>query len=547
MSRSPFVFLGILLFLAACTPASTSTPTPFSSPTEIPPTATPRVRMLPTWTPAPTTTPKPTTTPRPTSTPVIIIGPDSFLYTDRIAHQFAGLLLDRPTFSTLAKPANLVSMQFDASIWSLNTAYSGSFMAYSLTHTANYGCKLEPSMGTSTEGYQVEEYSRALGSTTYEITRLSQAGVLMLVNYCTGEGEDASCYQMTPGSDHEACTTDTESVLATYQLNPNPFMEPIASSPNQWICRDQAGTEGLCLVSYSIPLNALAYTSSGEGWIAGDDGILFHLTNQVWSEVDSPSNYPLYDLSFTSPTDGWAVGAGAQVLRWDGNTWTEVLPFHGPGEGPGGSTQMLYGVDAVSAKEAWMVGNMKGIDGNTQPYALQWDGTDLVEQNAFPECNCSLNAVLSLGKDNILAVGGSDLGAVALHWDGSAWTTTPIQGADALYALSQYTDGTVWAAGIEVARDRSDTRGTLFKWDGFTWQRFSLPPLTGGVYALSVPPSGQAILGGDFTALGSNLTWEPITTSIAGYGWIVDIEIDPQGVVWALTHSGNLFQLEVSN
>ena len=100
---------------------------------------------------------------------------------------------------------------------------------------------------------------------------------------------------------------------------------------------------------------------------------------------------------------------------------------------------------------------------------------------------------------------------------------------------------------MEVARDRSDTRGTLFKWDGFTWQRFSLPPLTGGVYALSVPPSGQAILGGDFTALGSNLTWEPITTSIAGYGWIVDIEIDPQGVVWALTHSGNLFQLEVSN
>ena len=546
MSRSPFIFLGILLILAACTPESTSTPTAITSPTNVPPTATPRVRMLPTWTPAPSPTAKPTATPRPTSTPVIIIGPDSFLFTDRITEQSAGLLLDRPTYSTLAKPANLVNMQFDASIWSLNTAYSGPYMAYSLTHVSNYGCKLEPYVGTSTEGYQVEEYNRPLGSTTYEIARLSQAGVLMFANYCTGEGEDATCYQMTPGTDHEACTTDSETVLATYQLNPNPFLEPIASSPNQWICQDQAGTEGICLVSYSIPLNALAYTSSGEGWIAGDDGVLFRLTNQVWSEVDSPSSHPIYDLSFSSPTDGWAVGAGAQVLHWDGNTWKEVLPFHGPGEGSGGSTQILYGVDAISDKEAWMVGNMKGIDGKTQPYALQWDGTDLVEQNTFPECNCSLNAVLSLGKDNVLAVGGSDLGAVALHWDGSAWSSTPIQGADALYALSQYADGTVWAAGIEVARDQSDTRGTLFKWDGFTWQRFSLPPLTGGVYALTVPASGEIILGGNFTALGTNLTWEPITTSIAGYGYIVDIEIDLQGIVWALTHSGNLFQLEVN-
>src|SRR4030042_2236439 len=111
-----------------------------------------------------------------------------------------------------------------------------------------------------------------------------------------------------------------------------------------------------------------------------------------------------------------------------------------------------------------MVGYSKGIDGKISPYALHWDGTDLVEQNAFPECNCGLNAVFNLGEDNVLAVGGSDLGAVALHWDGSAWTSTLIQGADNLYTLDQGSDKTVWAAGIEAARARSDTRGTLFKW-----------------------------------------------------------------------------------
>jgi hypothetical protein len=540
--RPSFILFCIVLTLTACSTPPTSTPTISLSPTSIPPSSTPRIRMLPTWTPAPTATLEPTRTPRPTSTPVVILGPDSFLFPG----QSAGLLLDRPTYSTLDKPASLVSMQYDSNLWSLNTAYSGPYMAYALTHTSNYGCALDPTMLTDTGGYQVENYSRPLGSTEYEITRVSQAGVLLFTNYCTGDGEDATCYQMTPGTDHEACTRDSEAVLASYQLNPNPFFGPLISSDNQWSCQNQSGEQGLCLISYSVPMNALAFTSLGEGWIAGDDGIIYHLANQVWSEVDSPSTHPIYDLSFSSPTDGWAVGAGAQVLHWGGNAWTEVLPFHGPGEGPGGSTQMLYGVDATSAKDAWMVGNMKGIDGKTQPYALHWDGTDLVEQNVFPECNCSLNAVLSLGRDNVLAVGGSDLGAVALHWDGSEWTSTPIQGADNLFALRKFADGTVWTAGIEVARDQSDARGTLFRWDGSNWQRFALPPLTGGVYALSVPPTGEVILGGDFTALGSNLALEPIATGIAGYGYIADIEIDPQGVIWALTHSGNLFRLETN-
>jgi hypothetical protein len=546
MKHIALISLNVILFLAACTPAVTSTPTLQLSPTAIPPTHTPRVRMLPTWTPAPTTTPKPTPTIRPTSTPVIIVGPDSFLGSEQFSPESAGLLLDRPSFSSFAKPPDLVSMQYDLSIWSLNTAYSGPYMSYSLTHNTNYGCKLEPSQETGTDGYQVENYARPLGTTEYNITRLSQAGILSFTSYCTGEGQAATCYQMTPGTDHESCSADSEAVFATYELIPNPFFGPISNSPNQWSCQDPSGTQGLCQISYSVPLNALAFTAYGEGWIGGDDGVLYHLANQTWSEAISPSTHPIYDLSFSSLTDGWAVGAGAQVLHWDGNAWKEVQPYHGPGEGPGGSTQVLYAVDAISDDEAWMVGSMTGIDGITRPYALQWNGTDLVEQNAFPECYCGLNAVLSLGTDNLLAVGGSDLGAIAMYWDGSAWSLTSIQGADNLYTLTQFADGTVWAAGIEVARDRSDTRGTLFRRSGSGWQRFSLPPLTGGVYALSVPLTGQVILGGDFTTLGSNLAWEPITTSIAGYGWIVDIEIDPQATVWALTHSGNLFRLVTS-
>jgi hypothetical protein len=452
-------------------------------------------------------------------------------------------MLDRPTYAQLAKPANLVSMQYDPSVWMLNSYYPTPTMGYSLSNRTIYDCRLEPSVGKGAEGYEVEHYNRPLGSTTFQIARGSQAGELLFANYCTGIGEDYTCYQVTPGADHTACTQAAEEVLATFKLISNPFFGDVSSSSNRWVCQNQAGTIGLCLISYSIPLNALTFTPDGQAWAVGDDGILLHREGQIWKEVSSPTSHPLYDVSFTSLANGWAVGDGAEVLQWDGNEWSESLPYHGPGEGPGGSTQVLFAVDAYSKDDVWMVGVMKSIDGKNSPYALHWNGTDLVEESAIPDCNCGLNAVLVRSRDDVFAAGGSDLGAIIFHWDGSVWSSSMLPGADHLYTLSQSIDGSVWAGGIEVARDQSDTRGAVFQWDGAHWQRIALPPLTGGIYALSALPTGQIVLGGDFTALRNGFDWQPIITDIAGYGWIVDIEQDPQGSVWALTRSGNIFKL----
>jgi hypothetical protein len=119
-------------------------------------------------------------------------------------------------------------------------------------------------------------------------------------------------------------------------------------------------------------------------------------------------------------------------------------------------------------------------------------------------------------------------------------------GADHLYALNQAIDGSIWVGGIEAARDLSDSRGVLFHWDGTQWIRVALPPLTGGIYALTALPTGQIVVGGEFTAMRTELEWQPITTDIAGFRWIVDIEQDPQGKLWALTRSGNIFNLIIS-
>lgn len=536
------LFLVAIMFLAACTmekPASTPTLIP---PTIIPSSPVPRFTMLPTWTPAKTSTPKATRTPRNTSTPLVTTSGYPI-----IAGGYAPeLLVDRPTYAQLAKPANLVTMEYDPAVWSVSTAYPTDFMGYALTHNTIFGCKLEPSVGKGAEGYQVEHFSRKFGVTSFEIARVGQAGVLVFANYCSGEGEDYTCYQVTPGDNHEGCTQAAEEVLSTFNLIPNPFFGNATETPNRWICEAAAGTPGLCQISYSVPLNALAFTPDGQSWAAGDDGILLHREGQVWNEASSPTIHRLFDLSFASATNGWAVGDGAQVVRWNGSRWNEVLPYHGPGEGPGGSSQVLYAVDAFSVNEVWMVGAMKGIDLKNRPYALHWNGKDLLEENTFPECNCGLNAVLVIGVNDIYAAGGSDLGAMIFHWDGTTWSGTMIPGADHLYALKEAADGMLWAGGIEIARDQSDTRGALFRWDGTRWQRVPVPPLTGGIYALGILSGGKVVLGGEFTALRSGLEWQPISTDIAGFGWIVDIEQDLQGNLWALTHSGNIFELGAS-
>ena len=270
MKRMCIIILGICFFLASCAaPAATSTPT-IAPPTAIPPSNTPRNLMLPTWTPAPTTPPKPTRTPRNTPTPMsapTVRGAYSPIILTR------DKLIDRPTYSEQPKVTNLVSMEYDPTAWALNSYYPTDYMGYSLSYRAIYDCRLEPSVGKGVEGYEVEQYSRPIGTTTYQIARVSQAGELLYANYCTGEGEDQTCYTVSPGADHDACTQAAEAVLASYKLIPNPFFGNAVTPPNRWICQNAAGTVGSCKISYTIPLSALSYSPGGQAWAVGDDGI----------------------------------------------------------------------------------------------------------------------------------------------------------------------------------------------------------------------------------------------------------------------------------
>ena len=166
MKRLSIIIVGIGLLLASCaTPATLSTSS-LTTPTASQPSRTPRNLMLPTWTPAPTTPPKPTRTPRNTSTPVSTQGARGISNPTILTSE---MLIDRPTYSRQVKPINLVSMEYDPTAWKLNSYYPTASMGYSLNNRAIYDCRLEPSLGMGAEGYEVEQYNRPIGATTFQI------------------------------------------------------------------------------------------------------------------------------------------------------------------------------------------------------------------------------------------------------------------------------------------------------------------------------------------------------------------------------------------
>jgi hypothetical protein len=136
----------------------------------------------------------------------------------------------------------------------------------------------------------------------------------------------------------------------------------------------------------------------------------------------------LYGVAADSASDIWAVGnytsttppTPPQTLieHWDGTSLSVV-----PSPNPGTDGNYLYGVAAVSAGDAWAVGNDGG-----QSLIEQWNGTSW---SVVPSPNLGvsdqLNGVAAISADDVWAVGtysnsGSPSQPLIEHWDGTSWS-----------------------------------------------------------------------------------------------------------------------------
>lgn len=70
------------------------------------------------------------------------------------------------------------------------------------------------------------------------------------------------------------------------------------------------------------PMDAVAFTSSTDGWAVGGSGTMLHWNGSDWRQVTGPTTDDLFSVAMVSADDGWAVGD--KILHWDGNEWSQL-------------------------------------------------------------------------------------------------------------------------------------------------------------------------------------------------------------------------------
>jgi hypothetical protein len=208
----------------------------------------------------------------------------------------------------------------------------------------------------------------------------------------------------------------------------------------------------------------------GAGWAVGFyqaggyQPLALHWNGTKWS-ADSPAPFHSDSLltGVTTLADGtaWTVGfqttaAGTRstlIEHASGGTWRQVASPNVAGS----TDNSLMGVSGTQATGLWAVGYWLSPTG-LQPLVLRYDTTQpspswaLVRGVPSPgRVDTVLTGVDVRTASDVWAVGYyNDGGAdrpLALHWNGSSWTSSPVPGARLLRKVRAVAAGNVWAAG----------------------------------------------------------------------------------------------------
>jgi hypothetical protein len=243
----------------------------------------------------------------------------------------------------------------------------------------------------------------------------------------------------------------------------------------------------------------------------------------TFTTVPSPNPNPngngLNAVFARTATDAWAVGSQAEIdngtvdsdasvglaLHWNGTTWTNtptpIVQF---------LNQSLNAVTAVSANDAWAVGGIAGAQSQQPkfPLALHWDGTTWTSvpiptgPNPGGTGRGSLKGVVALASNNVWAVGKS-AGVTALieHWDGTSWTVAPVPTINTgLEAVAAVSPTNIWAVGDQLTAANGTKTALIMHYNGVSWTQVPNP--------VSVPSNFVAFRGlTGLTAVSTNDIW----------------------------------------
>jgi hypothetical protein len=192
-------------------------------------------------------------------------------------------------------------------------------------------------------------------------------------------------------------------------------------------------------VSAVSPAQAWAVGVYNYGHLSFPRPLILQWNGKAWSQAATPpvsrTNNVLYGASDAAGTQPWAVGsyfhgsAGpwrTLALRESGTTWSQV-----PSPSTDQTWNVLYGVSADSATDAWAAGYVEPANGyGARTLILHWNGTTWSREQS-PDPSLVLNVPRSVSADSptdAWAVGVYDtnrdqLGrTLILHWNGTTWS-----------------------------------------------------------------------------------------------------------------------------
>ena len=246
-------------------------------------------------------------------------------------------------------------------------------------------------------------------------------------------------------------------------------------------------------------LRGVSAISATDAWAVGTwdaygvnaHALFLHWNGRKWSRVVSPSpvGRALFGVSTASATDAWAVGqytnsAGADATlteHWNGKRWSK---FASPGPNPG-EGNILFGVSTLTPAQAWAVG-YNGTSLGQRTMVLEWNGKAWKRVHS-PNPGSGfdvLDAVSAVSATDAWAVGNysSDKGAtqitLILRWNGKAWTQVASpspdpdkSGVNNLAGVSTVGPGRAFSAGSADDAWTGVNLPLIVNWNGKTWVR----------------------------------------------------------------------------
>jgi hypothetical protein len=252
---------------------------------------------------------------------------------------------------------------------------------------------------------------------------------------------------------------------------------------------------------HAAGLFGVAASSARSAWAVGSysngkarQTLILRWNGRSWTKVRSPSpggqsrDSRLTSVAVVSARDAWAAGyyqsakafRQTLILHWNGESWTQVAS---PNPGGPSHGNLLFGVTATSAANAWAVGYDTTTSGATT-LILRWNGKSWARVHSpdkaagVPPKIDHLQGVTATSASNAWAVGyyqhsGAGFYTLILHWDGTSWRPVPSPNPagdnDFLVSVAATSAGSAWAVG-GFNPGFNGEQSLVLHWNGSTWQ-----------------------------------------------------------------------------